>query len=91
VYEPAFRDGDEETDLPVFSASMFPRGVNGDFHNCAALEPEAFMGILKDRLENSELRDVARNYDKVMVLMRDTGLAEGASVLDVGAGTGKTH
>jgi hypothetical protein len=88
VYEPAFRDGDEETDLPVFSPSMYPKGVNGDFHNCASLEPDAFMSNLKNRLENSELRDVARNYDQVMELMRDTGLTDGASVLDVGAGTG---
>jgi hypothetical protein len=88
VFEPAFDEGDVETDLPVFSAAMFPRGVNGDFRNCACLAPDAFMSNLKNRLENSELRDVARSYDQVMDLMRSTGLRDGASVLDVGAGTG---
>ena len=74
----------------AFDAAHYgPGGLNGRFEAEDAIE--FFAGGESGgggRFEDAESRDIARNADALLTLMRAHGLQAGATVLDVGAGTG---
>ena len=82
---------DEEEELPAaFDTSHYgPGGLNGRFEAEDAIE--FFAGGESGgggRFEDAESRDIAKNANALLGLMRRHGLQAGATVLDVGAGTG---
>ncbi|GBG25836.1 Methyltransferase-like protein 7B [Hondaea fermentalgiana] len=76
--------------LPFCSVQMFPDGVNSVF-----LKPkeeadrlEEVYGKGQGIFENPEGRDIAMNAEKIKALLAANGLKEGATIVDLGAGTG---
>ena len=71
---------------PVFDAEHYPNGINANFVNDKATDD-----VVKDHLvkfEDPEARDIARAFPALVELMKSNFSLQGATVCDVGAGTG---
>ena len=71
---------------PVFDAKHYPNGINANFVNNKATDD-----VVKDHLvkfEDPEARDIARAFPALVELMKSNFSLQGATVCDVGAGTG---
>lgn len=82
-------EGSEEAPAAFDAAHYGSGGLNGRFEAADAIEffagGEAGGG---GKFEDTEGRDIARNASALVSLMQQHGLRVGATVLDVGAGTG---
>jgi hypothetical protein len=71
---------------PVFDAKHYPQGINANFVNDSDTDD-----VVKDHLvkfEDPEARDIARAFPELVELMKSNFTLTGATVCDVGAGTG---
>jgi cyclopropane fatty-acyl-phospholipid synthase-like methyltransferase len=77
-----------DLDRPVFHEGMYPKGVNADFYNIAKLDREKLVEKFVGRFEDPENRDIAKSAPAFVSLLEQYGLHEGATIVDLGAGTG---
>lgn len=82
------RPQEEEEEMVAFNKAHFGESLNGRFDQTDAVDFFAGANGGKGRFEDPELRDIAAAQPAIIKVLREHGLQAGATVVDVGAGTG---